>query len=130
MAISCSGSSDPSSFRDADCQSEDLFVIKSRLLTQHLCGKDNTETSISNNFAVGVAYGSFRAEFAIGCSDRDDLVWVIGYLSAELMTGYRERHTRDLDSVDCCVGSRHDEFQVLLFRPVEVLKKRMSSTSL
>jgi hypothetical protein len=61
----------------AGCWMSDGSLSSSSWLTEHLCGKDDTETSISNNFAVGVADGSFSSSLAIRRRDGHDLVWVI-----------------------------------------------------
>jgi hypothetical protein len=46
-------------------------------LTKHLGGKDDTETSVAYDFAVGVADGSLVARLSVRGSHLDNLVWVI-----------------------------------------------------
>ena len=94
MAISASGSSVPSSRLVAVRQS--LYISScSRLcipnpvldgnhkifrrLTQHLGGKDDTERTIPNDLAIGIAQLTFLARLAIGRTDSDDEVGVISY---------------------------------------------------
>ena len=57
-----------------------MSVVRER--TEHFGGKDDTETSITDNFAVGVTDGSLISSLSIRRSHLDDLVWVIGYPSA------------------------------------------------
>ena len=77
IAISCSGSSDPSSLRAATRQLWLLSCLVPR--TKHLGGKDDTETSITYDFAVGVADGSLIARLSVRSGYFDNLVWVIRY---------------------------------------------------
>ena len=76
-----------------------MSVVRER--TQHFGGKDDTETSITDNFTVGVTDGSLIASLSVRRGDFDDLVWVIRYLSADSNPHSRGRPTSDLDAIDC-----------------------------
>ena len=76
-----------------------MSVVRER--TEHFGGKDDTETSITDNFTVGVTDGSLIASLSVRRGNFDDLVGVIRYLSACPSPQPVRRPTSDLDAIDC-----------------------------
>lgn len=100
MAISVSGSCDPSSLSCAT-----VSFIPIRLfpqLTEHLGGEDDTETTISDDLAVGVRDGNLVARLSGLSGNGDNSTRIVRYvISIRLnLDPATTRLTRHLDAVD------------------------------